>query len=438
MPHSTTGVIVIAHGQWFAEIAGLPLLHRLLLGGAKAGVQRWIVLVQHEVQWVRSNLATAYKLRGIAWQVHELHATEPGRLAAVFPAEDVLVVTVPAVFDYRLLADLQDTLAPTLCVTTAAAPTPADIVVHDSRVVTSAAQGAPAYRSTGILRYSGMELGQVLSQASAEALQSPSLHTVLLTRLLAQTTVRALDVSRCLWLLITEPLDTSVATAETQLLRSLGREGDSMLVRTVSRPLSQQLTKRLMRTSVTPNQITLCSAAVGIMGAFFLAQPSQMWQVLGSLLFLLSTTIDGCDGEIARLTFQESAFGAKLDLIMDNIVHLVLFPSIALGLYRREHDTLYFVLGGLTLGGILVSIAVYLPYLLRRQKRHGTLARLYEHLASRDFAFALPVLALIDRLQWFLWATTIGTYLFAGAWLVLAARERRRQHGLGNEKSASV
>ena len=195
------------------------------------------------------------------------------------------------------------------------------------------------------------------------------------------------------------------------------------------------LTKRLMHTSVTPNQITLGSAAVGLMGAFFLAQPSQVWQVLGSLLFLLSTIMDGCDGEIARLTFQESAFGAKLDLIMDNIVHLVLFPSIALGLYRREYDTLYFVLGGLTLGGILVSIAVYLPYLLRRQKMHSTLARLYEHLASRDFAYVLPVLALIDRLQWFLWATTIGTYLFAGAWVVLAVRERRQQHGHGNEKS---
>jgi len=438
MPPSTTGVIVIAHGQWFAEIAGLPLLHRVLLSGGKAGVRRWIVLVQPEVQWVRSSLATAYKLRDIAWQVHDLHATEPGHLAAAFPAEDVLVVTVPAVFDYRVLADLQDTLAPTLCVTTAAAPTPADIIVHDGRIVAGAAQGAPAYRSTGILRCSGTQLGQVLDQASTEVRQSPSPHTVLLTRLLAQTTVRALDVSRRLWLLITEPLDTSVATAEAQLLRSLGREGDSVLVRTVDRRLSQILTKRLMRTSVTPNQITLGSAAVGIMGAFFLAQPSQMLQVLGSLLFLFSTIMDGCDGEIARLTFQESAFGAKLDLIMDNVVHLVLFPSIALGLYRREYDTLYFVLGGLTLGGILVSIAVYLPYLLRRQKMHSTLARLHEHLASRDFAYVLPVLALIDRLQWFLWATTVGTYVFAGVWVVIAARERRQQHGLEHEKSASV
>jgi phosphatidylglycerophosphate synthase len=438
MPPSTTGVIVIAHGQWFAEIAGLPLLHRVLLGGSKAGVRRWIVLVQREVQWVHASLATAYKLRDIAWQVHALHATGPGHPAAPFPAEDVLVVTVPAVFDSRVFADLQDAPAPTLCVTTAAASTPADIVVHDGRIVAGAGQGAPAYRSTGILRCSGTQLGQVLGQGSHEVSQSPSPDLVLLTRLLAQTTVRALDVSRRLWLLITEPLDTSVAMAETQLLRSLGREGDSVLVRMLDRRLSRLLTKRLMRTSATPNQITLAAAAVGIMGAFFLAQPSRVWQVLGSLLFLLSTIMDGCDGEIARLTFQESAFGAKLDLIMDNVVHLVLFPSIALGLYRREYDTLYFVLGGLTLGGILVSIAVYLPYLLRRQQMHGTLTRLYAHLASRDFAYVLPVLALIDRLQWFLWATTIGTYLFAGVWVVITIRERRQRHGLSNEQSTSV
>ena len=77
MPSSTTGVIVIAHGPWFAEIAGLPLLHRVLLSGSKAGVQRWIVLAQHEAQWVRSSLATTYKLRDIAWQVYDLPTAEP-------------------------------------------------------------------------------------------------------------------------------------------------------------------------------------------------------------------------------------------------------------------------------------------------------------------------------------------------------------------------
>ena len=210
-----------------------------------------------------------------------------------------------------------------------------------------------------------------------------------------------------------------------------------MLVRVLDRRLSQALTKRLMRIPVTPNQITLLSAAIGLSGAFFLAQPSLLLQVLGSLLFLLSTILDGCDGEIARLTFQESEFGAKLDVIMDNVVHLFLFPSIALGLYRRWDDTLYFVLGGLSLGGILISMAVYLPYLWRRQKVHSSLARLHEHLASRDFAYLLPLLALVDKLQWFLWATTIGTYLFAVVWVGLAIRERRQGHALSGEKPSS-
>src|SRR5207237_8109665 len=106
MPPSTTGVIVIANGQWFAEIAGLPLLHRVLLGGSKAGVRRWIVLVQREVQWVRSSLATAYKLRDIAWQVHDLHATEPGHLTAASPAADVVIVTVARASAQTLVAEI--------------------------------------------------------------------------------------------------------------------------------------------------------------------------------------------------------------------------------------------------------------------------------------------------------------------------------------------
>ncbi|MBM3224607.1 MAG: CDP-alcohol phosphatidyltransferase family protein [Candidatus Tectomicrobia bacterium] len=432
MPPSTTGVVIIAQGPWFAEIAGVPLLHRIMLNGRRAGIGRWIILAQHEAQWVHSSLATAAKLREVTWQVYDLQTTSPEQLAAAMPLEDLVLVTAPIVFDHRLLQDLQQSAGPTLGVTTAAAVTPADLVVHDGMVAAGTAQAAPAYRSTGILRCPSAMFTQVLQQIHAELRQSPTGATLLCTRLLAQAPIRALDMSRRLWLLITEPLDHSVPLAETQLLRSLGREGDSILVRTIDRRLSQAITRRLMHTPVTPNQMTVLSATVGLLGAICLAQPTPMWQILGSLLFLLSTIMDGCDGELARLTFRESAFGAKLDLVMDNVVHLFLFPCIALGLYRRESETLYFVLGALTLGGILVSMAVYLPYLLRRQPMQSTLTRVHEHLASRDFAYVLPILAVFDKLQWFLWATTVGTYVFAVAWVVITARERRPAPSLRN------
>lgn len=426
MPACATGIILISPGPWFAEIAGVPLLHRLLLSGRKAGVRRWLVLAQHAAQWLHASLATAYKLRDVVWQVCDLAGAEAESLLASLAAEEVLVVAAPVVCDHRLFGDLQTAVAPALGVTTAGSTTPADVVVQDGLVVAGAGQGAPAYRMTGILRCSGVALGQILRQARPELRQGVASQRVILAGLMARTAVRAVNVSQRLWVPLVEPLDTSVAMAEAQLVRSLGREGDSILVRLLDRRLSQAITKRLMRTTVTPNQMTVCSAAVGLSGAFLLAQPDPIWQVLGSLLFWFSTVLDGCDGELARLTFRESEFGAKFDVVMDNVVHLFLFPSIALGLYRREYDTLYFVLGALSLSGILVAMAIYLPYLWRRQPVQSSLARIHEHLASRDFAYALPVLALLDSLEWFLWATTIGAYLFAAAWVFIAVRARRQ------------
>jgi phosphatidylglycerophosphate synthase len=161
-------------------------------------------------------------------------------------------------------------------------------------------------------------------------------------------------------------------------------------------------------------------------------------QVLGSLLFLTSTIIDGCDGELARLTFQESDFGAKLDLIMDNVVHICLFSGIALGLYWEAHNTLYLWLGGLTLGGTLGSMAMYLPHVWHPPAHRSTLMRLHESLASRDFAYALPLLALFDKLAWFLWTAALGTYVFAATLGVLSLFRRWQDtQGLSRQDKTS-
>jgi phosphatidylglycerophosphate synthase len=376
--------------------------------------------VWHEAKQVRANLVAAPKLRSVGWQVDDLENAD--LLQATLPAEAVIVVVCPAVFDHRLLLDLQQAEGTTLCITKAAEGTMAAWDTQDGQVMTTLV--SPAYRATGILRCPGTLLEPAIRQVQGKRMSS--LLPSLVSSLAAQTPVQTLDVSKHLWVPITIPLEDTVAAAETQLLQRLGRQGESPVVRRINRPLSRMLTKRLMRTAVTPNQITLLSALIGLSGAYLLAQPSQLWQVLGSLLFLLSTIIDGCDGEIARLTFQESAFGAKLDLVMDNVVHGFLFAGIALGLYRQQHDTLYLILGGLTLGGVLVSVLVYLPHRLHQQETPSPPRRIHDSLASRDFAYLLPPLALAHRLHWFLWATAVGTYLFAAAWMVISWWSRRR------------
>ena len=49
---------------------------------------------------------------------------------------------------------------------------------------------------------------------------------------------------------------------------------------------------------------------------------------LAALLFQLAAVIDCSDGEVARLTFTDSPFGAWLDITLDNLVHMAIFVAI--------------------------------------------------------------------------------------------------------------
>ncbi len=142
-----------------------------------------------------------------------------------------------------------------------------------------------------------------------------------------------------------------------------------------------------------------------------LLRPTYGFGLLGCALFLASTIIDGCDGEIARLKFQESAGGAKLDVIGDNVVHAVLFPCVALRAYFAEPAGPYLWLGAAALAGVVASwLAVYWVIVSGRPSAR-TLA-FFEAFGNREFAYGLFVLAAIGKLPWFVWAMALGLWVF--------------------------
>jgi phosphatidylglycerophosphate synthase len=211
------------------------------------------------------------------------------------------------------------------------------------------------------------------------------------------------------------------AAAERCLYVRLGRAGDGWFTRLVDRRLSRVVTRLLLPTGISPNQVTIGSIAIGIAGGCCFALGTPGAAAIGALLFLASTIIDGCDGEIARLTFRESVFGARLDVLGDNVVHLFLFGGIAAGLYRRSGDPLVAWLGVVLVLGVLLAMAtVY--WCVVRQAPNASQRALFEAFASREFAYLLVVLTLIGRLDWFLWMSAIGTYVFAGGLLALGRR----------------
>jgi phosphatidylglycerophosphate synthase len=219
---------------------------------------------------------------------------------------------------------------------------------------------------------------------------------------------------------------------EAGLVRTLGRQteaDDGFMARHVDRRISRFFSSRLAHTAILPNQITIAGMAIGLAGAFFLSLPGYWSQVFGALLFVCCVVVDGVDGEVARLKLMETAFGHTLDIVTDNIVNVAVFIGIAIGLYRHTGNPLYirallFLMGGFA----LAAVAVYYCILKRSPgeiRQSSRSFRVMALMANRDFAYLALLFAAFHRMDWFLLASSAGTYLFAALLLVLRLLEFR-------------
>jgi phosphatidylglycerophosphate synthase len=393
------GILLVQDETAFTVVAGLPVLTRALCAGRKGGITDWVVLVADGERQVRRLVSEEPRLRQVRCTVARTRDFSQAALNGWLGEEEAVVIPCVAVFDHRLIRQV------------VASPGSAQTLLS---FTTKDGQG------TGLLRGPVPVLWRVL-QREQQAID-PS-------QAASRKPQAAISLEDGLWV----PLSAGHAEVERRLLASLGRETDGFLSRVLDRKVSRVLTRYLAGTTITPNQVTLFSFVLGLLSAWLLAVPDYWTRVGGAALLLVSTTIDGCDGELARLKYLESDFGAKFDLIADNIVHLLLFPGIAVGLYRETHNALYVSLAVVTLVGVLCSMAVAYVAIFRSPTglastsgERTPIAEFYERLTGRDFAYVLLVLTLFDRLHWFLWAAAIGTYVFAGGLAVVYAAQQRK------------
>lgn len=126
--------------------------------------------------------------------------------------------------------------------------------------------------------------------------------------------------------------------AERSLLESLKRDEDGPASRLLNRKLSLRCTRLLVRTGLRPNQLTLAITLLGLASGVFAAMGEPWWWlVLGGALFQAQSILDGCDGEIARLTFRFSRLGQWLDSVGDDLTNYAFFLGLAVG-QARVHD----------------------------------------------------------------------------------------------------
>jgi len=230
--------------------------------------------------------------------------------------------------------------------------------------------------------------------------------------------------------------------AEVAIARALRFETtdtDGLMARMFDRRISWRLSYRLSRTAVTPNQITIANTVLGLIAAWMFAARGYWWPLIGSLLFLASVTIDGVDGEVARLKMAESPFGKRLDVITDNIVNIAILAAIGIGCYRNSGNRAYVYLLPLLLGGFaLCAVTVRRALHVSGSEAERWIGQV-ERICGRDFAYLLVLLAAMHRLNYVAWGTAFGTYLFAIVLWWLASNQAGIEVGAPSpERSAAA
>lgn len=218
-------------------------------------------------------------------------------------------------------------------------------------------------------------------------------------------------------------LSAAVEEAEQRLLQGPKGAYDGVIDTYFNRKVANRLTRLFVKAGWSPNAITSLSILIGLLSAVLFAQGAYVTGVVGALLFQVSAIVDCCDGDVARLTFQESRFGERLDLIGDNVVHMAIFGALGWAGYTHGGGV-FLVLGLLAIIGNGLSLWFVTQVKARNTRQGGEsparAARsefIVKHMASRDFSILVLFFAFVNLLDVFLWLAAIGSNLF---WMMTA------------------
>ncbi len=202
--------------------------------------------------------------------------------------------------------------------------------------------------------------------------------------------------------------------ATVGLLEGLRKPQDGMVSRALNRSLSLAVTRVLCGTGLRPNTLSVGILALGALGAYLASLGTPLAIAVGGVLFQSQSVLDGCDGELARLTFRGSKAGEWIDTVGDDLTNYGFFAGLAVGLGRAGLGAWAFPAG--VVGVVAGFVASGIEY--RWLYAHGTGDLTKYPLGFGDDAGAAPergVTALLARARplfkrdFFVFATMIAT-----------------------------
>jgi CDP-L-myo-inositol myo-inositolphosphotransferase len=165
--------------------------------------------------------------------------------------------------------------------------------------------------------------------------------------------VKPFDIKKNFWIDVDD--EKAFQKAENVLMERLKKSSDGPISRYCNRPISNKITKYLIKTRITPNQISFFSFLLASVAALCFFVGSYSYLALGAVLAQLSSIVDGCDGEVARLKGLESDFGGWFDAVLDRYADAFLLFGLTWYVYSLSGTLLSLLVGFLAIIGTFMN-----------------------------------------------------------------------------------
>ena len=110
----------------------------------------------------------------------------------------------------------------------------------------------------------------------------------------------------------------------------------------IDEKLAARLVRYLIKTSITPNQVTTVSLLLAAFAAVFFTFGIYFFSVIGSLLFIFAKFLDHVDGQLARELKKETKFGWYYDSFVDTATYILMFVGISAGIPPGTFEIKFF------------------------------------------------------------------------------------------------
>jgi CDP-L-myo-inositol myo-inositolphosphotransferase len=180
---------------------------------------------------------------------------------------------------------------------------------------------------------------------------------------------RTVDVTGLLWFDVNTP--EALREARHRLIADMSGKGeDGFVSRRFNRPISRRISTWLAATHLTPNQITVVSFGLSLIGAALLAVGGGALTIAGGLVVQAASIIDGCDGEIARLKYLASRRGAWLDTMLDRYADTAVVLGITFAHAQAHPGPWVWLSGMVALAGFILAGYSTKEYAIRHDKSY--------------------------------------------------------------------